>query len=89
MARTMFQKIWSRHVVAEGPGDERPGSTLTVDLESQTITGPSGDAIRFEIDAFRKHGLLTGQDELEMTLARLPAIEAFEARHRGEMPWLG
>ena len=66
---------------------ERPGATLTVDLESQTITGPGGEAIRFEIDAFRKHGLLTGQDEVEMTLARLPAIEAFEARV--EMPWLG
>ena len=67
---------------------ERPGATLTVDLESQTITGPGGEAIRFEIDAFRKQGLLTGQDEVEMTLARLPAIEAFEARRRVEMPWL-
>jgi 3-isopropylmalate/(R)-2-methylmalate dehydratase small subunit len=68
---------------------ERPGATMTVDLESQTISGPAGEAIRFEIDAFRKHGLLTGQDEVEMTLARLPAIEAFEARRRVEMPWLG
>jgi 3-isopropylmalate/(R)-2-methylmalate dehydratase small subunit len=68
---------------------ERPGTTLTVDLESQTVTGPGGEAIRFEIDAFRKHGLRTGQDEVEMTLARLPAIEAFEARRRVEMPWLG
>ena len=67
----------------------RPGASMTVDLESQTITGPAGDAIRFEIDAFRKHGLLTGQDEVEMTLARLPAIEAFEVRRRREMPWLG
>jgi 3-isopropylmalate/(R)-2-methylmalate dehydratase small subunit len=67
----------------------RPGASLSVDLESQTIIGPAGDAIPFEIDAFRKQGLLTGQDEVEMTLARLPAIEAFEARRRGEMPWLG
>jgi 3-isopropylmalate/(R)-2-methylmalate dehydratase small subunit len=81
---TMFEKIWSRHVVAEGPG-----VTMTVDLETQTITGPAGEAIRFEIDAFRKHGLLTGQDEVETTLAQLPAIEAFEARRRDEMPWLG
>ena len=68
---------------------ERPGATLTVDLESQTITGPGGEAIRFEIDAFRKHGLLTGRDELALTLEQLPAIEAFEARRRVEMPWLG
>jgi 3-isopropylmalate/(R)-2-methylmalate dehydratase small subunit len=68
---------------------ERPGATLTVDLEAQTVTGPAGEVFRFEIDAFRKHGLLTGQDEVEMTLAQLPAIEAFEARRRDEMPWLG
>jgi 3-isopropylmalate/(R)-2-methylmalate dehydratase small subunit len=68
---------------------ERPGATLSVDLVSQTITGPGGEAIRFGIDPFRKHGLLTGQDEVEMTLARLPAIEAFEVRRRVEMPWLG
>ena len=51
---------------------ERPGAAMTVDLETQMVTGPAGAAIRFEIDAFRKHGLLTGQDEVEMTLARLP-----------------
>jgi 3-isopropylmalate/(R)-2-methylmalate dehydratase small subunit len=65
-----------------------PGATMTVDLETQTITGPDGRAIAFEIDAFRRQGLLAGQDEMEMTLARLPAIEAFEARRREEMPWL-
>jgi 3-isopropylmalate/(R)-2-methylmalate dehydratase small subunit len=68
---------------------ERPGTTLTVDLETQTISGAGAGPIRFEIDAFRKHGLLTGQDEMEMTLARLRAIEAFEARRCAEMPWLG
>ncbi len=67
----------------------RPGAILSVDLPTQTITGPDGSRIRFEIDAFRKHGLLTGQDELALTLEHLPAIEAFEARRRREMPWLG
>ena len=67
----------------------RPGASVTVDLEAQTVTGPDGRVIGFEIDAFRKHGLLSGQDEVEMTLARLPAIETFEARRRDEMPWLG
>jgi len=67
----------------------RPGATLAVDLEAQTVTGPDGAAIHFDIDPFRKHGLLTGQDEVAMTLEHLPAIEAFEARRRQEMPWLG
>ena len=68
---------------------ERPGTTLTVDLEGQTIAGADGAPIRFEVDAFRKHGLLTGRDELALTLEQGPAIEAFEARRRVEMPWLG
>jgi 3-isopropylmalate/(R)-2-methylmalate dehydratase small subunit len=68
---------------------ERPGAALTVDLEAQTIAGADGPRIRFEVDAFRKHGLLTGRDELALTLEQLPAIEAFEARRRVEMPWLG
>jgi 3-isopropylmalate/(R)-2-methylmalate dehydratase small subunit len=67
----------------------RPGATLTVDLEAQTIAGAAEPPIRFEVDAFRKHGLLTGRDELALTLEHLPAIEAFEARRRVEMPWLG
>jgi 3-isopropylmalate/(R)-2-methylmalate dehydratase small subunit len=69
--------------------DEHPGATVAVDLDPQTLTGPDGAVIRFEVDAFRKHGLLTGQDELALTLEHLPAIEAFEAGRRGEMPWLG
>lgn len=71
----------------------RPGTTLTVDLEAQTVTPLAGAPIRFPIqfviDGFRKHGLLTGQDELALTLEQLPAIEVFEARRRVEMPWLG
>jgi 3-isopropylmalate/(R)-2-methylmalate dehydratase small subunit len=69
--------------------DERPGSLVTVDLPTQTITGPDGAPIHFEVDQFRKHGLLTGRDEVALTLEHLPAIEAFEARRRHEMPWLG
>ena len=68
---------------------EQPGATVAVDLETQTVTGPDGTPIRFEVDPFRKHGLLTGQDEVALTLEHLPAIEAFEARRRDEMPWLG
>jgi 3-isopropylmalate/(R)-2-methylmalate dehydratase small subunit len=67
----------------------RPGTTLTVDLGAQTVTARDRAPIRFEIDGFRKHGLLTGRDELTLTLEQQPAIEAFEARRRVEMPWLG
>ena len=61
-----------------------PGATVTVDLESQTVTGPDGTAHRFEIDAFRKQALLAGGDEIAFTLTHEPAIAAFERRRRAE-----
>ena len=62
---------------------------MTVDLEGQTVTGPAGERDPLRDRRLPQAGLLTGQDEVEMTLARAPAIEAFEARRRDEMPWLG
>jgi 3-isopropylmalate/(R)-2-methylmalate dehydratase small subunit len=66
----------------------RSGATITVDLEAQTVTAPDGAQHRFEIDPFRKQMLLTGQDEIALTLGYESAISAFEARQRPEMPWL-
>ena len=66
----------------------QPGATIAVDLETQTVTGPDGKAIRFEIDAFKKECLLSGQDEIGLTLAREADIAAFEQRRRVETPWL-
>src|SRR5262245_35224208 len=66
----------------------RPGATLTVDLESQTVTAPDGAVHRFEIDAFTKEKLLKGQDDITLTLGYEAQIREFEARHRADMPWL-
>ena len=55
-------------------------ATLTVDLAAQTIKGPDGGTLRFEIDEGRKHSLLNGLDEIGLTLQREPAIDAYEAR---------
>ncbi len=67
---------------------ERPGATIMVDLETQTVTGPDGAAHRFELDPFRKQALLTGQDEIALTAGYESAIAAFEGRQRVEMNWL-
>lgn len=67
---------------------ERPGATLTVDLEAQTVTGPDTTSHRFDVHPFRKQALLTGQDEIGLTLSHEAAIAAFEARRRAEVPWL-
>ena len=65
-----------------------PGAAITVDLESQTVTAPDGARHRFHVDPFRKQALLTGQDEIALTLSHEGDIAAFEARHRESMPWV-
>lgn len=66
----------------------RPGARITVDLETQTVTAPDGGTHRFVIDAVYRERLLCGLDEVGFILEHLPEIEAFEARHYIEMPWL-
>ncbi len=61
---------------------------LTVDLEAQTITGPDGGRIGFEIDAHKKHCLLQGLDDIGLTLEKAAAIDAFETRAAAERPWV-
>jgi 3-isopropylmalate/(R)-2-methylmalate dehydratase small subunit len=64
------------------------GYQLAVDLEAQTITTPSGEVIKFEVDPFRKHCLLNGLDDIGLTLQYVDEIKAYEARRREEAPWL-
>jgi 3-isopropylmalate/(R)-2-methylmalate dehydratase small subunit len=65
-----------------------PGAELTVDLRGQTVTAADGPAHRFEIDAFAKAALLSGQDAIALTLGHAAAIEAWEARRAAEWPWV-
>ena len=64
------------------------GYALTVDLATQTVIRPDGVQYTFEIDAFRKHCLLHGLDDIGLTLREADAIHAFEAQHRAAQPWL-
>jgi 3-isopropylmalate/(R)-2-methylmalate dehydratase small subunit len=66
----------------------QPGASLSIDLASQTITGPDGKTYHFDIDAVYKERLLKGLDDVALVLQELPAIEAFEKRHYAERPWL-
>ena len=61
---------------------------VTIDLENQVITGPDGGEITFEVDAFRKHCLLNGLDDIGLTLEKKPAIDAFEAKAAVARPWV-
>jgi 3-isopropylmalate/(R)-2-methylmalate dehydratase small subunit len=67
---------------------DRPGATITVDLEAQTVTGPDGSVYRFEIDPHRKHRLLNGLDAVSYTLQFEDEMIAFETAYRKHAGWL-
>lgn len=65
-----------------------PGYTLRVDLERQTVTTPGGESFGFDVDAHRKHCLLNGLDDIDLTLQQADKIKAYEERRKAEAPWL-
>src|SRR5690606_10338722 len=68
--------------------DATPGYQLLVDLEQQVVVSPAGRSFHFEVDAFRKHCLLNGLDDIGLTLQKVGQIKAFEASHKAAQPWL-
>jgi len=65
-----------------------PGYRLTIDLPRQRIVLPQGAEIAFEVNAFRKHCLLNGLDDIGLTLRHADTIRAFEAERLATKPWL-
>ena len=63
-------------------------ATLTVDLETQTIARPDGGSIAFDVDAFRKHCLMNGLDDIGLTLQKGEKIAAFENSDALSRSWL-
>ena len=61
---------------------------LAIDLDQQTISTPGGEHFSFEIDAFRKHCLKNGLDEIGLTLEHAERIKIFEDARRLQRPWL-
>jgi 3-isopropylmalate/(R)-2-methylmalate dehydratase small subunit len=62
-----------------------PGACVKVDLAAQTLTLADGRAVEFPVDAFAKHCLLEGIDELGYILGQEPAIAAYEVRRVGSL----
>ena len=72
-----------------GAANAFPGFTLTIDLEQQSIASADGSiTFGFEVEAFRKHCLLNGLDDIGLTLQHADAIRAYEARRHADQPWL-
>ncbi|PHR23841.1 MAG: 3-isopropylmalate dehydratase small subunit [Hoeflea sp.] len=70
--------------------DARRGAnaTVSVDLEEQEIRGPDGGVIKFDIDAFKKHCLLNGLDDIGLTLEKASAIDSYETNTSATHSWL-
>lgn len=64
------------------------GYRLTIDLERQVINTPDGANYAFEVEAFRKHCLLNGLDDIGLTLQHVDEIKAYEAKRHAVQPWL-
>ena len=60
----------------------------SVDLESQTITGPQGESFSFEIDPFKKKCLIEGLDDIGLTMEKVGEIDSFEKNYKSSRPWL-
>lgn len=65
-----------------------PGYKLTIDLEKQIVITPAGEAMKFDIDPFRKHCLLNGLDEIGLTLKHADKIRAYEEKRKTTEPWI-
>jgi 3-isopropylmalate/(R)-2-methylmalate dehydratase small subunit len=64
------------------------GVKFTVDLENRTVTTPAGNGFTFEIDPFRQGNLLSGLDDIGLTLKHVDKIDQYEVQHKQSYPWL-
>lgn len=68
--------------------DSRDGSEMEIDLESQLIRRKNGETVAFEVEAFRRHCLINGLDDISLTLENEADITAFEKTRSQRYPWL-
>ena len=61
---------------------------ISVDLEGQTVTSSDGQSYAFEVDAFRKHCMMNGLDDIGLTLEKAPSIDSFEKAAVDLRPWV-
>ena len=70
--------------------DAEKGSNarIEVDLEAQTVTTSEGETFSFEVDAFKKHCLMNGLDDIGLTMEKAASIDAYERKLQVSHPWV-
>ena len=78
------------HEICQALAEQAGGANhqFTVDLASQTITTPDGEAVQFDVEPGRKSSLLEGLDDIGQTLQAETTISEYEAGRTQTMPWL-
>ncbi|MEE2688489.1 MAG: 3-isopropylmalate dehydratase small subunit [Pseudomonadota bacterium] len=66
---------------------ESPGAEIAIDLDSQSVSGPDQTTYKFEINAFDKHRLLNGLDDVGLTMEFDDKIEAFKLGYQAKHGW--
>ncbi|MDA9788269.1 3-isopropylmalate dehydratase small subunit [Amylibacter sp.] len=61
---------------------------ISIDLEEQTVSATDGTIFKFEVDAFKKHCLLNGLDDIGLTYQKIEAVDQFEKKQAKITPWL-
>jgi 3-isopropylmalate dehydratase small subunit len=84
----MLPIVVSRENLDALMADADAGKTLDIDLETQSINRADGSKVTFEIDAFRKHCLLNGLDDIGLTMQKSDKIASFEKTRSTVSPWL-
>ena len=68
--------------------EQQSGYSLQIDLDRQCIVTPTGEEIAFDVDPFKKHCLLNGYDDIDLTLQHQDDIRRFEQQHKEKAPWM-
>jgi 3-isopropylmalate/(R)-2-methylmalate dehydratase small subunit len=66
----------------------QPGAEITIDLPTQTVTGPDGAQYKFEINPSSKERMLEGLDDISITDRYKDAMAKYESKLEADMPWL-
>ena len=61
---------------------------ISVDLEEQIVSATDGTIFKFEVDAFKKHCLLNGLDDIGLTYQKIESVDKFEEKQARISPWL-
>ena len=61
---------------------------ISIDLEEQTVSATDGTIFKFEVDAFKKHCLLNGLDDIGLTYQKIESVDQFEKKQAKITTWL-